>query len=566
MGLFGTIKSGLEGSPSILMLIVLGVADQLWGDNIFNCPCGTQFSRILFTLPFLTVPPIVIITVDTPWRFVRTSFKCDLTLRCCRWIYRPVIIAVIWMVFSLLQPKFGSCMFTVESCACSEKEKAEGCTEEDTAGKEKAAFTRVVAACIILGVGALILLIGIIFILWMCANNQCHRCCVEICRPCRKCCDSCRKLPLVGVVFPEESKLRAQKCLEDTVLAMELKTKTIDKLRSKGLLKSSKQLAALTPEQLAKMTSISAGQIEILRRFPKERLLMQTLIVMGLTPESVVKLREQGIDDDRLAYKLTDADYRHIATVITKKQLKILRNLPRKWALIQMLLRAGLEGATLVKLREDDLLDEDELMNLTPRQLTDIEYAVALDQLNLLRGYGPKLYLVKALVGVGLEAETLTALSEGNILDERKLQSLTDTQLAELEKNLPEDQLKLLKTCTAKLPAYIWLCKEPGVEFEQILDLQQKGDQQIIEIIDEINTFRQANEPVPQATKRKLEQILADPSAPTPITRHTSGPPDAGRQSPSDHSIELQTRENARLVSQEQSYNGQESIQMGTFL
>nr|KAG5694295.1 hypothetical protein BaRGS_032013 [Batillaria attramentaria] len=285
-------------------------------------------------------------------------------------------------------------MFTVESCACSEKEKAEGCTEEDTAGKEKAAFTRVVAACIILGVGALILLIG-------------------------------NAATAAGNYRSSGSCFRRK--------------------ASYGL--------------------------------------KNTFIVMGLTPESVVKLREQGIDDDRLAYKLTDADYRHIATVITKKQLKILRNLPRKWALIQMLLRAGLEGATLVKLREDDLLDEDELMNLTPRQLTDIEYAVALDQLNLLRSYGPKLYLVKALVGVGLEAETLTALSEGNILDERKLQSLTDTQLAELEKNLPEDQLKLLKTCTAKLPAYIWLCKEPGVEFEQILDLQQKRDQQIIEII-----------------------------------------------------------------------------------
>ncbi|KAK7501737.1 hypothetical protein BaRGS_00007168, partial [Batillaria attramentaria] len=279
MGVFGTIKSGMGGSPSILMIIVLGVADQLWGDNIFNCPCGTQFSRVLFTLPFLVVPPIIIITVDTPWRFVRTSFKCDMTLRCCRWIYRPIIIAVIWMVFSLLQPKFGSCMFTVESCACSEQEKADGCTEEDTAGKEKAAFTRVVAACIILGVGVLVFLVG----------------------------------------------------LEDTVLAMELKTKTISKLRSKGLLRSSKQLAALTPEQLANMKSISAGQIEILRRFPQERLLMQTLVVMGLTPESVVKLREQGIADDRLADKLKNDDYKHIASVITKRQLKILRDLPKKW-------------------------------------------------------------------------------------------------------------------------------------------------------------------------------------------------------------------------------------------
>nr|KAG5709885.1 hypothetical protein BaRGS_029927 [Batillaria attramentaria] len=483
MGVFGTIKSGMGGSPSILMIIVLGVADQLWGDNIFNCPCGTQFSRVLFTLPFLVVPPIIIITVDTPWRFVRTSFKCDMTLRCCRWIYRPIIIAVIWMVFSLLQPKFGSCMFTVESCACSEQEKADGCTEEDTAGKEKAAFTRVVAACIILGVGVLVLLVGIVFILWMCANNQCHRCCVEICRPCRKCCDSCRKLPLVGVVFPEESKLRVQRCLEDTVLAMELKTKTISKLRSKGLLRSSKQLAALTPEQLANMKSISAGQIEILRRFPQERLLMQTLVVMGLTPESVVKLREQGIADDRLADKLKDDDYKHMASVITKRQLKILRDLPKKWALIQMLLRAGLEAATLVKLREDGLLDEDELMDLAPQQLTDIEYAVSLDQLNLLRSYGPKLYLVKTLVGVGLDAQTLTELSEENILDEQKLQRLTDTQLVELEKTLSPEQLTLLKTCTAKLPAYIWLCKEHGAQFEQILDLQRKGDQQLIEII-----------------------------------------------------------------------------------
>lgn len=514
MGLFGTIKSGLGASPSLLMIIVLGVADQLWGDNLFNCPCGDRATRVLFTLPFLCVPPVIIIAVDTPWRFVRTTCRCDMSLTWCKWIYRPVIIAVIWLLFSMLQPKFGDCMFTEESCACSEAEKAKGCDDDVTAGKEKAAFTRVVAAYVALGIGALLLLIGFWFLLWMCSKNQCAPCCNVLCRPCRKCNNSIRKLPLIGTVFPEEGKLRVQRALQQTVLAMGLKRKTIIKLQEKGLFQSSRQLAEMAedPQQLEKLKSLSAGQIDILRRFPKERILVQTLIVVGLQPTTVIKLREQGVADERLADKLSDDDYQHMASVITKEQLKILKRLPSKWALVQMLLRAGLEAATLVKLEEEELLDEDELLNLSDSQLTDIQYAVSLDQRHMLSNYATRLYLIQALVAIGLKPASLTVLRKHRTFEDEKLQ-ITDEEFEVLERDLSSSQFELLKKHASKLPAYWWLCKEMGPHFDRILAYQSKGNEQIIEVIAEINALRLASETVPRDVKKKLQQFLTRASS-----------------------------------------------------
>ena len=61
MGVFGNITGIFGSSGSVFMIIVLAVADHLWGENVFNCPCGGY--RILYTCAFLIVPPVVIIII-----------------------------------------------------------------------------------------------------------------------------------------------------------------------------------------------------------------------------------------------------------------------------------------------------------------------------------------------------------------------------------------------------------------------------------------------------------------------------------------------------------------------
>ena len=61
MGVFGNITGIFGSSGSVFMIIVLAVADHLWGENVFNCPCGGY--RILYTSAFLIVPPVVIILI-----------------------------------------------------------------------------------------------------------------------------------------------------------------------------------------------------------------------------------------------------------------------------------------------------------------------------------------------------------------------------------------------------------------------------------------------------------------------------------------------------------------------
>lgn len=544
MGLFGTIQGGLGSSPSLLMIIVLGVADQLWGENLFNCPCGGQYSRMLFTLPFLAVPPVIIITVDTPWRFVRTSCKCDLTMTCCRWVYRPIIIAAIWIVFSLLQPKFGQCMFTVVSCNCTVAEIATGCDSDTVAGREKAAYTRVAAACVTLAVGVLLLVIGIVFIIWMFVNNQCQAHCHWLWQPCRDCSDNVRKLPLVATVFPSESQMRAQRCLMDTAMAMGLRTKTIAGLQRKGLFESSLQLYQMTEDQLKDVSScISAGQADVLRRFPKERMLIQTLLVLGLDHKSILKLRDQGIADERLARKLGDDDYRHIATVITKKQLEKLRKVPEKWDLVQALLRAGFEAATLVILREEGFLTERDLIHLRDDMLRDCRHAFSLEQRDLITEYAPKLYLIFALMRLGLNAQTLATLQKRDILKEVTLQNITESELTALKEVVPDDQLDKLKAHAAKLPAYVLLCKEKSVAFDQVREWERSGDPQIVKIIDDLNAYRISNPREERLTpdlNERLEILLSRPIRTQPPestsestnTANLAGTQNPGHQSP----------------------------------
>ena len=61
MAVWGEIRGIIGGSASVIMIIVLTVADYLWGENVFNCPCGGY--RILYTSAFLIVPPVVIILI-----------------------------------------------------------------------------------------------------------------------------------------------------------------------------------------------------------------------------------------------------------------------------------------------------------------------------------------------------------------------------------------------------------------------------------------------------------------------------------------------------------------------
>ena len=61
MGVFGDIRGYFGGSGSVFMIIALAGADYLWGEHVFNCPCGDY--RILYTCAFLIVPPVAIILI-----------------------------------------------------------------------------------------------------------------------------------------------------------------------------------------------------------------------------------------------------------------------------------------------------------------------------------------------------------------------------------------------------------------------------------------------------------------------------------------------------------------------
>jgi hypothetical protein len=68
MGLFGNMGGVIGNSGSVFMVIVLGVADHLWGENVFHCPCGEY--RVLYTSAYLVVPPLVIILIGKSKRVV----------------------------------------------------------------------------------------------------------------------------------------------------------------------------------------------------------------------------------------------------------------------------------------------------------------------------------------------------------------------------------------------------------------------------------------------------------------------------------------------------------------
>jgi hypothetical protein len=64
MGFFGDIKSFLVNYGSgIFILIFLALADQLWGENIFQCPCGESYKRITYCIAYVVAPPVIIIAV-----------------------------------------------------------------------------------------------------------------------------------------------------------------------------------------------------------------------------------------------------------------------------------------------------------------------------------------------------------------------------------------------------------------------------------------------------------------------------------------------------------------------
>ena len=61
MGVLGDIRGFVGGSGSVFFIIALAVADHLWGENVFNCPCGDLTT--VYTFTFFVVPPVVIVMI-----------------------------------------------------------------------------------------------------------------------------------------------------------------------------------------------------------------------------------------------------------------------------------------------------------------------------------------------------------------------------------------------------------------------------------------------------------------------------------------------------------------------
>ncbi|KAL8611698.1 hypothetical protein ACOMHN_063724 [Nucella lapillus] len=302
MGVFSTIGAVFAGSSgTMFMFIVLAVSDHLWGENVFRCPCGQY--RILYTLAFLLVPPVVIIFIDTSWRvlFSTCQMCCDewdgsskrsCKFCCCscnrktcetlvRLLIRPIIIALLWIIFSLMEPKFGRCIYKEVECQCTQKDKAEhDCTEDMM---RKAAFLRVVMACVCLALTCLAFGIGLIYIV----SKLCLRCY----RRKSACYMMCRRKKYQAIEDEEESLKARELCM--CLYTFGVDTNTVICLQREKLFceRTLMTMSILSLQDMRRCFGL--GQMEILLEHRKSLRLARWMLDQNFTSDSIRTIVEK---------------------------------------------------------------------------------------------------------------------------------------------------------------------------------------------------------------------------------------------------------------------------------
>ncbi|XP_076443227.1 uncharacterized protein LOC143281860 [Babylonia areolata] len=313
MGIFSSIGAVFSGSSgTMFMFIVLAVSDHLWGENVFSCPCGDY--RLVYTLAFLVVPPVVIILLDTSWRllFDTCQMSCDewdrsrrqhgagcFSSSCCcccfsagnsktcetlvRLFIRPTIIALLWLIFSTMEPKFSKCMFKRVPCDCTEKEKAEHWCSEDV--KRKMAFMRVLMASLCLALICLVVLGALLFLLCK-VCLRCHRrgsLCLGWCSFCRR-----GKYQLIEDEENSERIRELCRCL----YTFGVEPKTVIRLQEESLM-CERRLAIMSDTALQAVgRSVSLGQLEILREHRRNLRLARWMLNQQYSQDNIKAIVE----------------------------------------------------------------------------------------------------------------------------------------------------------------------------------------------------------------------------------------------------------------------------------
>ncbi|XP_070175958.1 uncharacterized protein [Littorina saxatilis] len=176
------MKKFFGTTPAIGVMLLLGILDYLWGEHIFECPCSNNTSdRLTYSLSFLLIPPVAIISLDTQWILCFGSLCKCCSEGCCKalggFLKRAVCVLTIWILFSWLEPKVDNCLNRTVSCNCTAEELETGCV---TSNKENAAKSRVNVAFALListAVAVPIFLIVCALIVKLKKFAKCLQCC-----------------------------------------------------------------------------------------------------------------------------------------------------------------------------------------------------------------------------------------------------------------------------------------------------------------------------------------------------------------------------------------------------
>ncbi|XP_025078364.1 uncharacterized protein LOC112554650 [Pomacea canaliculata] len=150
MNTFNDIAAWISRQASIFTFVVLGFAGYLWGDELFCCPCTGGCVRFVYTLSLAFSPAFLIFVFDTHWTAAHASWIINkyCSLSSFTLFRRPLILAIAWVVYSGINPRFAECL-TQEGNCTSKAEERKGNLLTAVAGGVLCLSFFTFAACII---------------------------------------------------------------------------------------------------------------------------------------------------------------------------------------------------------------------------------------------------------------------------------------------------------------------------------------------------------------------------------------------------------------------------------
>ncbi|XP_025078363.1 uncharacterized protein LOC112554649 [Pomacea canaliculata] len=125
MNTFNDIAAWISRQASIFTFVVLGFAGYLWGDELFCCPCNGGCVRFVYTLSLAFSPAFLIFVFDTHWTAVHASWIINkyCSLSSFTFFRRPLILAIAWLVYSGINPRFAECLTKDGNCTSVAEER-----------------------------------------------------------------------------------------------------------------------------------------------------------------------------------------------------------------------------------------------------------------------------------------------------------------------------------------------------------------------------------------------------------------------------------------------------------